>query len=242
MRGSKKEREANRVAFHNMNAREKLAYIFEYYKLPLFTLTVAVIVLITSAIHEITKKEPVLYLAYVNTAIGETLDTQLTDGFLTYLDSNPRKTTVTVYRDLYISDDASVENHEFAYASKMKIIGAISAKKMDVVLMNREAYDLMSESGFLLDLSSLEDGALKQQLEPYLVANEVILEDNAIEYRLNEADEYVYESAEFQNGVDVTGLSLFREAGMSGDVYAGIIANTKHPIGSAAFLTYLLNS
>lgn len=239
MSSRNKQRKSNRDAFRKMDFKERLAYIFEYYKLPMFTACVALIVAITSTIHTLTKKEPVLYLAYINTAVGDTLNTQLTDDFLSYMESNPKKTTVTVYKDLYISDDASVENHEYAYASKMKIIGAISARNLDVVLMNREACDLMSESGFLLDLSELEDSDLYAKIEPLLVINEVIIDDNAIEYRLNEAEEYVYTSEKVPNAVDVSDLPLFKDAGFNGDLYLGIIANTKHPIGSAAFISYI---
>ena len=239
MSSRNKQRKSNRDAFRIMDFKERLAYIFEYYKLPMFTACVALIVAITSTIHTLTKKEPVLYLAYINTAVGDTLNTQLTDDFLSYMESNPKKTTVTVYKDLYISDDASVENHEYAYASKMKIIGAISARNLDVVLMNREACDLMSESGFLLDLSELEDSDLYAKIEPLLVINEVIIDDNAIEYRLNEAEEYVYTSEKVPNAVDVSDLPLFKDAGFNGDLYLGIIANTKHPIGSAAFISYI---
>ena len=239
MSSRNKQRKSNRDAFRKMDFKERLAYIFEYYKLPMFTACVALIVAITSTIHTLTKKEPVLYLAYINTAVGDTLNTQLTDDFLSYMESNPKKTTVTVYKDLYISDDASVENHEYAYASKMKIIGAISARNLDVVLMNREACDLMSESGFLLDLSELEDSDLYAKIEPLLVINEVIIDDNAIEYRLNEAEKYVYTSEKVPNAVDVSDLPLFKDAGFNGDLYLGIIANTKHPIGSAAFISYI---
>ena len=239
MSSRNKQRKSNRDAFRKMDFKERLAYIFESYKLPMFTACVALIVAITSTIHTLTKKEPVLYLAYINTAVGDTLNTQLTDDFLSYMESNPKKTTVTVYKDLYISDDASVENHEYAYASKMKIIGAISARNLDVVLMNREACDLMSESGFLLDLSELEDSDLYAKIEPLLVINEVIIDDNAIEYRLNEAEEYVYTSEKVPNAVDVSDLPLFKDAGFNGDLYLGIIANTKHPIGSAAFISYI---
>ena len=223
MSSRNKQRKSNRDAFRKMDFKERLAYIFEYYKLPMFTACVALIVAVTSTIHSLTKKDPVLYLAYINA----------------YMESNPKKTTVTVYKDLYISDDASVENHEYAYASKMKIIGAISARNLDVVLMNREACDLMSESGFLLDLSELEDSDLYAKIEPLLVINEVIIDDNAIEYRLNEAEEYVYTSEKVPNAVDVSDLPLFKDAGFNGDLYLGIIANTKHPIGSAAFISYI---
>lgn len=39
----------------------------------------------------------------------------------------------------------------------MKLFAAINAKQLDLVLMNREAYDLCFQSGFLMDLSGMAD-------------------------------------------------------------------------------------
>ncbi|MBR4455986.1 MAG: hypothetical protein IKS32_07155 [Solobacterium sp.] len=236
----KKEKESLKEAFGRMTLKEKAEYIFTYYKLPLFTAAVVLLVLGATAVRELTKKEQVLYLACINLSIGDDLYGTLTDGFIESLERDPKQYGVTVYRELYISEDASQENHEYAYASKMKILGAISAKKMDVALMNREAYDLMSQSGFLKDLSA-EDAEWLSRIQPFAETNEVIVEDNAIEYRLNEADEYVYQSEEVLNGVNVTSAPIFRNAGMDGEVFLGIIANAQRPRGSAAFVTYLLD-
>lgn len=241
MRGSKKERDAIRKRVKEMNLSERMSYIFTYYKLPLFTFIIALLVACTTLWHELTKKEPVLYLAYENAAIGEDLNQQLTDAFLTYYEKDPERQTVTVYPDLYISDDASTENHEFAYASKMKVIGAISARKMDVVIMNEEACRLMSESGFLLDLRTL-DADLVKLMDPYLTDHEVILEDNAIEYRLNEAEEYISKTAMVTNALRLNDFPKFKDAGVDGDLYAGVIANTVHPIGASTFLSWCMHS
>ena len=41
-----------------------------------------------------------------------------------------------MYSALYLSDDPEAENHEYAYASQLKLMGAINAGSLDVVLMN----------------------------------------------------------------------------------------------------------
>ena len=239
MKLSEKEKKGNREAFAKMSLGEKISYLFTYYKFPFFTGVIAVLFLIVTGVHELTKKEQVFYLACVNTAFGDTLNSELTDGFLKYLELDPKKTEVIEYRDLYISEDASAENHEYAYASKMKIIGAISARKMDAVLMNREAWEEMSQSGFLKDLTTL-DPELVKEIEPYAETNEVIIDDNAVEYRLNEAEEYVYTSEQVLNGIRVNSFPIFQKAGIEGDVYLGIIENTIHPRRSSAFVTFVM--
>ena len=240
---NRKEREANKRAFKKMSPQEKAAYIFAYYKLPIFTGTVVLAVLISTIVHNITKKDPVLYVAYENIAVGETLDTKLTSGYIEYTEKNPKKQEVLVYADLYISDDPSFQDHQFAYASKMKVLGAVSAKQLDIVIMNQEAYDQMSASGFLVNLDAMKEYApdFYAETKPYLQKNTVIISDNAVEYSLNEADTYEAETEEITNGVNASDFPVFRNAGVDGDVLIGIIANTTHLDEGLNYILYLLD-
>ncbi|MBQ1531247.1 MAG: hypothetical protein IIZ57_03800 [Solobacterium sp.] len=244
MRGSPEERAAVRKSYHRMNKREKAEYILTYYKLPLFTAFVVLVVAITSLVHTLTKKDPVLYTAYVNIVFGEDLNQRMTDDFLEDIGLDLKKNEVLVYKDLYIDEDPSSENHQYVYASKMKILGAISAKQMDAALMNDNAYSQMSASGLLMDMETVlkDDAQLYEDLRPYLTEGTVILEDNSIEYSLNEAD--VYESVTEQqvNAVDVSEFPVFRNAGIDGNLYIGVIGNTPRVEKVRAFLAYLLNA
>ena len=109
MKQTKKERKQLRESFRHMSPRDKVDYIFTYYKLPIFTACVVLALLISSAWRALTKKDPVLYVAYINVTAGETLDSALTDGYLQYMELDPKKQAMIVYRNLYITEDASVE-------------------------------------------------------------------------------------------------------------------------------------
>ena len=100
-----KERARLQDSFKQMTPGQKLDYIFAYYKLPLFTACVVVALLISSVWHALTKKETVLYVAYVNVTAGETLDRALTEGYLQYKELDPKKQEMIVYRNLYITED-----------------------------------------------------------------------------------------------------------------------------------------
>ena len=54
MRGSPEERAAVKKSFERMNLKEKAAYIFAYYKLPLFTAFVVLAVAVSSLYDYIT--------------------------------------------------------------------------------------------------------------------------------------------------------------------------------------------
>ena len=164
---SEKEKAAHKAAFQAMSPAEKAEHIFTYHKWTIL-LVLLVLLVLGSIIHrQLTQKKPVLYLAVINATFGEDVEKSLTEDFLTAAGRDARRQEVYLYRDLYLSEDADTLNHEYAYASKVKLTGAISAEKLDIVLMNQEAYDIFSRQGYLLELTSLSDA-----LSPYLAENE----------------------------------------------------------------------
>ena len=140
-----------------------------------------------------------------------------------------------LYRNLYLSEDPDASDHEYAYASRMKLLATVNSRQLDLVLMNREAYNLCSASGYLLDLSDILDSAC-------LTANQVILEDNAVEYNLNATQEYTAVTETVYNALELTQLSAFQKAGFSDSVYIGIIANTPRLPESQDYLDYLIST
>ena len=242
MKLSEQEKAANKAAFRKMSPAEKLDHIYTYYKWPIFLVLAALIVLGSVVKRELTKKEIVLYLASVNVSEGEDLEERLSEGFLRYAGANPKEQEVYWYQALYLSEDADVLNHQYAYASRMKFLGALEAKQLDVMLMNREGYDLLSKSGYLLDLEdalSREDPALLERLRDRLTANQVTVLDNSLEYRLGEAEELEQVFLEAGNGLDLSDFPLIREAGFPEAVYLGIAANTERLETALAYLAYL---
>ena len=232
MKLTKEQKAAHRAAFRNMSPAEKLEYVWEYYSWPILLTLLALGILLWAGHRALTKKEPVLYLALANVAVGEDLEQTLTTGYLAASGRNARRQEVYVYRELYLSDDADVLNHEYAYASRIKVMGAAQTQKLDAVLMNREAYDLLSAEGYLLPL---DDPALL----PFLAVNEVVLSDNAIEWQLNEADTRERVTETVQNAVALSDRPLFRDAGFESPVYAGILANSPRAEEALHFLRYI---
>ena len=237
MKLTKEQKAAHKAAFRTMSPADKLDYIMSYYKWPILLAVILLLILGSAARRQLTKKEPVIYLALADVVAGEDLENALTAGFLRAEGANPGRQEVYLYRDLYLSDEADVLNHEYAYASRMKLMGAIQAQKLDVVLMNREAYDLLSAAGYLLDLRALvPDG---DPLRALLAANDVVVSDNAIEWQLNEADSHERVTESVQNGLVLSDCPLFQTAGFEEDVYAGVIANSPRPAEALRYLQYL---
>lgn len=220
-----------------MGPRQKLEYVLAYYKLPLVLALIASIVLGTIVHGTLTHKTPVLYVAYANVAPRDELDTTLTIGFLEHRGADPRVHEVVAYHDLYLSDKASQPDHQYAYASRLKLMAAIDNGQLDIVLMNREAYDLLSASGYLLDLDKARQGneALLETLSPYLVSNTVIPSDAH-----TEAGEDSTRSIDSTNAVDVTTVPALSYSFGGEPLYLGIIANTSRKEVSLTYLAYVL--
>ena len=234
MKLSEQEKAANKAAFQSMSPAKKAEHIFTYYKWQIL-LCVTVLLILLSLLHRsLTKKEPVLYLAAIGVSFSEDTEKQLTSGFLTAAGFNERRQEIYLYRDLYLSENPDTLNHEFAFASKMKLDGAINAQELDLVLMNQEAYDIFSKQGYLLDLSSLPDA-----LSPLLTENEVTLSDNSLDYLLGNAEIEEYTAEMVPNALAVSTLPLFRDAGFDGELYLGVIANTPRQEEAAAYLRYI---
>ena len=244
MKLPEKEREFNRNAFREMSILEKADYIFAYYKLPLVIIAVVVTALVTVVYHAIADKDAVVYAAYCNIVPNEEADAALTDGFVEHIGADSSRYEVVAYRELYISTDDSLQNHQYAYASKLKLLGSIDGEKLDVVIMNQEAYDLISGWGYLLNLEDAcaASAGDRTELAGAIVSNIVVLSDNRVEVELGEADEYIAETIEVPNAIDVTGSPIFDAFAEDEVVYLGIIANTPRMEESLDYLAYVLGA
>ena len=232
---SEKEKAAHKAAFQAMSPAEKAEHIFTYHKWTILLILLVLFVLGSIIHRQLTQKKPVLYLAVINTTFGEDVEKRLTEDFLTETGGDARRQEVYLYRDLYLSENADTLNHEYAYASKVKLSGAISAEKLDLVLMNKEAYDIFSQQGYLLELTSLPE-----EFSSLLTKNEVILSDNSVDYLLGNAAEEQFVTETVPNALAVSSLPLFRDAGFDGELYIGVVSNSIRQEEAEAYIRYLV--
>ncbi len=233
MRLTKEEKAARRAAFQALTPGKKAEHIYLYYKWYILLGLIALMILGSAVQRALTQKEPVVYLALCNVAVGEDLEAALTQGYLAEAGLDARRQEVYLYPDLYLSEEASVDNNAYAYASRIKLMGAVNTKRMDLVLMNREAYDILSSAGYLLPLTGRTDAPLTE--------NTVILSDNSIDYTLGEAEEHVVETGSEANAVELTGYAFFEKAGFPEQVYAGVIANSPRVGAALDYLEFLMS-
>ena len=136
----------------SLHGRKRLEQIWMYYKLPIFLVLLAIYGVCWFGYRQAARKNEVLYLAMVNVSAGEDLTDQLTTGFLDQ-QGLTEKDDVYLYNGLLLSEDA---DQQYVYASRMKILGAVAAQQLDVVLMDAEARDAFLQEGYLADLRTID--------------------------------------------------------------------------------------
>ena len=115
---------------------------------------IVVYILGYAAYRHVTKKEEVLYLGLVNITAGSDLTEQLTTGFAE-AQGLTKKQQVDLLSGLLLSESEHAEE-QYVYASEMKLLGAVSAQRLDVVLMDEYARDRLLADDYFLDLRTLD--------------------------------------------------------------------------------------
>lgn len=222
----------------------RIRYLFDYYKLPIIVLCFILYLAGYAVYRHVTHKDAVLYTALINVAAGEDLTRQLSEPFPEYLGLDPSKNAVTLYSGWYLTDNPDNEYYEYTYATRMKVLASIDAQQLDVVLMNQEAFDAFAQNGYLCDLDEFlgeMDPELLRELEPCLVKNLEILEDNAEDVLMDPSVQYVSSTREYRMGIDLSGTELMKEAGFPDAVYLGILGNTPRKETAVQYLKYLFS-
>ena len=239
MKLTREQKQALRDDFKALTPQKKAEYIFDYYKWHIILCVIFAAIVVSVVVRAATKKNETLYLAAVNVSFGSETEAVLTRDFIDAEELDPKRNEVYVYSALYLSENPSELDHEYAYASRMKLMAAVNAEKMDVFLMNRESYDLLSGSGYLAELDHVLPQELLNAISGELVENEVIIEDNNLEVLLNEADERETVTETCVNAVVVSGLDSLKSAGFEDEVYLGVAVNSPRIETAAEYISYL---
>ena len=133
------------ATLRSLHGKKRLEHIWSYYKLPIVIALILFYMAGYAVYRQATKKEDVLYLALVNIAPGDTLTEQQTAGFARD-QGLTGKQQVYLYSGLLLSESEGADE-EYVYASEMRIVSAITAQRLDVVLMDAEARDAFCRPG-----------------------------------------------------------------------------------------------
>lgn len=213
------EKDRDPEKFRQLNRKETLYYIWDYYKFHFLALLIVTGFLVSFVHDRATKKDPLLFTAFVNVSFSETFSDIFTVDLLEKEGYDTEKYEIYTYENLYIADDSSDEDHQYEYASRIKATAAINSKQLDTVIMDQRAFDIFSSSGYLYDLSELQP-SLKEKYSEQLVSSE-----NAEDYN---------------TGFLLTGCSALKDAGITAPVFFGIIKNSERTEFALTQLNFFL--
>ena len=220
----------------------KIGYIWEYYKLPIVVICIFLYIVGYMIYGNLTHKDTVLCMAIVNVSANDAFTEELSTDFLKYLGANAKKEDVELYDGLYLTEDESDVDFGYVYASNTKITASIAGGLLDVVLMDQKAFDIFSRNGYLCNIEQLliqKAPDLYSELQPRLISNTVIIEDNAVETQLDSSIAYTAVTDEYPMAVDISQSELFLKEGFDGTLYIGIIPNAPHMDTAVTYLRYL---
>lgn len=226
----------------SLHGIKKIQYIWDYYKLLLIIIGIILYIFIYILYRHFSYKDTILYTALVNVNAGENLTEQLGKGFMEVMDLNTSSNKLQIYSGLYLTDDENNPYHEYTYASQLKILASIDGESLDVVLMDKEAFDAFSQNGYLCNLDELfteEYAAFYEDIKTFVVDNIYIEEDNSFELIFDSSIPYSAVTEEYPMGLDMSQAQLIKQAGFEETVYLGIIANSPRKDIAVAYLQYL---
>ncbi len=146
-------------AFKNMSLNQKIEYIFDYYKFHIgaVLLVIAIIIYIFHGI--ITHKDSAINITVSNLYLDSETESLITDSFLKSQNIDTNKNKAEIYSISVTKEDNA--GSEYTYASQMKLMTMTTAEQIDVILMDKNSYELFSSEGYLSDMKEyVSDDAL----------------------------------------------------------------------------------
>lgn len=134
----------------SMSFKEKRAYIWDYYKIHIFAILI-VIALIASFIYSMSTKQQEYYnITYVGNYISENNLSSMKNNINKAILNNDNKKIITL--DSVFTDKQSLSSNPQALE---KLAAKITAKDIDIAIVNRKFFESYFSSGIFFNLQSL---------------------------------------------------------------------------------------
>lgn len=203
-----------------MNGRDRLWYIWEYYKFHMAAVVLALVVV--SVIGQTVYRSSfhtALHVIYLNSRSEEALDmTPMDQGFAKYLGLGKKDEILSEEAFISVGEDAT----EYSYASMAKISALASAGELDVLIGDTEVTDHYASMDSLMDL----ENGLSQEIRE-LIADRLYYAENE-------------EGSRIACGIDLTGTKFAEESHLAQDIpLLSILINTKRTDTAEQLIAYI---
>ncbi|MHB8128691.1 MAG: hypothetical protein ACYDEX_06825 [Mobilitalea sp.] len=205
----------------DMSTRNKLSYLWEYYKIHAL-ITIVVISVLSYIIHSVLTPnvETQLYAAMVNNTISPEILEEYQANFAKQLQLDPETESVELNTSFMVSS-----NNEYSMSMKEVLGTYVAAQQVDIMIAPQSVFEGYAYYGFMEKLSDqLPTDVYSSLTDNFYITD---LEDDT--------EKNVY-------GIFLTDTKLYKNNADNSDPYVlGIIANSKHKANAVEFIRYLFN-
>ncbi len=212
---------SERDKLKGMTFKEKLAYLWEYYKLhALFT--IVALAIIAYVVYEIITPdiETQLYVAVIDNPVEPAVLEEFEAKLSEYLQIIPEKEEVKINPQFYFSGDG-----EYSMNMRQVLVTYVAAQDVDIIIAPKSEFDSYSYYGYMYSLSDLLPTDLYSKLSDYFYIG--TQEDNPEEkvYGI-----YLDEAALFKNNERISADNPY---------ILGVVGNARRTDNSVEFIRYL---
>lgn len=190
---TKKERFKEETAkLKNMTWKDKLWYIWEYYKFPIIGVALAIFLVtsIGTAMYN-NRFDTALSCVILNSKVTSDdppVNNYFNEGFRQFINLD-ENTKIDVDYSMSISFDESAMT-EYSYAEMAKLTAIISSKELDIMIASPETIDHYGTMGGFMDIKETLPPDLYEKVKDslYVTASDETGEETACGIRLSETD------------------------------------------------------
>jgi ABC-type glycerol-3-phosphate transport system substrate-binding protein len=218
------EHKSTREKMADMTTREKFNYIKEYYKFHIIG-TLVLIAIVTSFVVEArNKKEPILNVTMMGNYVDNQKLQELQEKATASLIKENPKNKKIVAMDFLITSDNPAD--QYAYASSQKLMAALAAGDIDILIMDKESFEANGKEGIFLRLDTLPQ---------YSTLNLKDFETLKFSNKENNVEEGIY-------GISINNSQLFKDLNYeTTDKILGIVSNSKNVDKAFEFIQWFIS-
>lgn len=205
-----------------LSTRQKLAYIWDYYKLWIIGIVALVLFsgyMVSNYIHA--NRETHVYIMYVNTFAEIGQDSDFWQGYVDFADVDAAQENVSFDAENYFKMANANGN---TYYEKAVVL--MDSGTMDAIVMEPEELAQLGEHGRLIDLNNEKTRALAEKYSDRLITVPVTDDDGT--------------AREIPVGIDISDSTLVTQQGAYESCAIGICSDAQHIDAVETFLAYIL--
>lgn len=214
-----RKEQTEREKLREMSFKDKLSYIWEYYKLYIIGGIAGIALIIYIIYTALTPSSiPQFYAALLDNTIDPAILEEYREGFSEYLELDPKRESVELNSSFYLNS-----KDQFSIGMSEVLSTLLAAREIDVIIAPESTFSNYAFYGYMDNLSEQLPTDIYSDLTEYFYISDTE----------EDKEKNVY-------GIYLTEAELFKNNADNSEPYIlGIIPNAKHKGNAVEFIRYL---